>query len=570
MKTFADFGIDLPHGAHGEIDVLCPTCSPTRRKSRDRCLSVNVEKGTWLCMHCGWSGGLGGAKDGPAPYGTAPPKTYQRPRPVPESIAPDVWANAVRWFAEERGIGEAVLHRNRIAAAREYCPVCDAEVGHILFPYERDGIHVNTKHRCGKKHFRMEKGAERIFYGLDDVTGADTIIIVEGEIDKLSLEVAGFTNVLSVPDGAPAPDAAAYTSKFTFLESAESVFSQARRIILAPDADAPGQKLLDELARRIGPEKCSRVLWPDGIKDANDALIQAGPTYLAACIEDAAPFPVEGLITGDDWSHDLTHLYQHGFDRGVESGYLNLDKLYRVRPGLMTVVTGIPGHGKSHFLDQLLIKLAVRHGWTFGVCSPENQPVHRHVASLISVYTGKPFHDGPTPRITPDELRWADAWIGRHFAFILPEEPTVEAILHRARILVYRMGIKGLVIDPWNEIEHSRPASKTETEYISECLGALRRFARHHDLHLWLVAHPTKLKKTDDKIEPLPGLWDISGSAHFRNKADAGISIWRDLTNRDEPVQVHIQKIRFSETGEEGHALFTYDRATGCYHEVRA
>src|SRR5690606_19067766 len=57
-KTFADFGIELPHGACGEVDVTCPQCSPTRKKKHARCLSVNADKGTWMCQHCGWSGGL--------------------------------------------------------------------------------------------------------------------------------------------------------------------------------------------------------------------------------------------------------------------------------------------------------------------------------------------------------------------------------------------------------------------------------------------------------------------------------------------------------------------------------
>ena len=42
------------------------------------------------------------------------------------------------------------------------------------------------------------KGAEKVLYGLDDVVGSSDIIIVEGEMDKLALEEAGFRNVVSV------------------------------------------------------------------------------------------------------------------------------------------------------------------------------------------------------------------------------------------------------------------------------------------------------------------------------------------------------------------------------------
>ncbi len=572
MKTWSDFGIDIPPGARGEIDTTCPQCSGRRKKSNARCLSVNVDDGTWFCHHCGWSGGLGtgqrSASD-PDPYGEPlKPKEWQKPRPIPAVTQPTQWQRAVAWFQSERGIPESVLTRNGVTVATEWCPVCEEHTSHVLFPYERVGVHVNTKHRCVRKHFRMEKGAERILYGIDDATNHPTWIWVEGEIDKLSFEVAGFLNVVSVPDGAPPPDAKHYAGKFAFLESAEGNFHQHTKHVIAVDADAPGRALEAELVRRLGPERCSRVTWPEGIKDANECLVNIGPGYLKECVDRAEAYPVEGIVRVSDLARDLDDLYDHGFDRGVESGWHQFDKHYRSRTGLFTVVTGIAGHGKSHFLDALLVNLAVRHGWTFAICSPENQPLKRHAAGIITTYQGQPFHDGPNPRMSKPDMHRARDWMDQHFAFVLPEEPTIDAILERVRVLVYRMGCKGVVVDPWNELEHSRPASMSETEYISGALGSMRRFARHHDVHLWLVAHPTKLKRDEDGNEPVPTLWDISGSAHFRNKCDAGFVIWRDLKDATKPVLVDVQKIRFAETGELGIVGFSYDRLTGRYREA--
>ena len=53
------------------------------------------------------------------------------------------------------------------------------------------------------------------------ISRAIHLLWCEGELDKLALEVAGFLNVVSVPDGAPTPGSKEYTSKFDFLESAE-------------------------------------------------------------------------------------------------------------------------------------------------------------------------------------------------------------------------------------------------------------------------------------------------------------------------------------------------------------
>jgi twinkle protein len=369
---------------------------------------------------------------------------------------------------------------------------------------------------------------------------------------------------VSVPDGAPAPNATSYSSKFAFLEAAESFLDGVRHIVIATDADEPGQKLMDELARRLGPERCSRVLWEDGIKDANEALVQAGPEYLKACIDDAEPWPVEGIITAHDLVRELDDLYDNGTDPGVKLGMGWLDDLYSIKPGYMSICTGIPSHGKSGFIDQVLVNLAEQHGWGFTIFSPEQQPVHKHLQHLIEIHGREPMlTNGPRPRMSKQTMHEHRRWVGDHFSVLTPESPSIDALLELARIEVFRRGIKGMVIDPWNELEHLRQGSRqNETEYVSEALSKFRRFAIAHQVHVWIVAHPTKLRRNDDGSEPIPNLYDISGSANFRNKADFGITVWRDLTTNDSTVQVHITKARYADQGTLGAVRFTYDPPT--------
>jgi twinkle protein len=565
-KTYADYGIDLPSGAHGEIDVVCPECTPNRKPEHRfrKDLSVNTDLGTWYCHHCDWTGGLG----------TRTPiasriKVWERPRPMPQVTAPTLWQNAVAYFAS-RGIPESVLTEKGVAASTTYCHECGGEVGHVHFPYLVDGEHINTKHRCGKKHFRMERGAQRVLYNLDAVKDSDELIIVEGEIDALSLHTAGITNVVSVPDGAPAPNAKNYSSKFSFLADAEALFTRIRKVVIAVDNDLPGQKLAEELARRIGPEKCWRVEWDEGIKDANECLVTAGPDYLRAVIESAQEYPVEGIFNGRQLKQDLLNLYENGSDPGVGFGQVVLDRHYRVKTGYMTVVTGVPSHGKSTVLDQFLVWLADKHDWTFAIFSPEQQPLVKHQQALIEQYTGLPFSDGPVMRMSREQMIAANEWVADRFSFILPETPAVETILELARFQVFRNGVRGVVIDPWNELEHARPRHQSETEYISDALSQFRRFARNHNVHVWIVAHPTKMRRDDSNKEPVPGLWDISGSAHFRNKADIGMTVWRDLQSTDNQVQVHITKMRFSDSGQLGNVLFEYQPACKRLKELGA
>lgn len=565
VKTWADYAIDIPAGAQGEVDTTCPECSPQRKKKKVKCLSVNADKQTWICHHCGWSGGLvdGASKTDKLHWNK--PK-YRKPQELPKS---DLSKNVLDYFAK-RGIEEPILIRNQISEGVAYMPQAEDHVNCIKFPYFRNGELINVKYRDGKKNFRMEAGAERILYGLDDVLESQWIW-VEGEIDKLTVEAAGYKSCVSVPDGAPSEKTKDYSSKFDFLESASDAIALAKRHVLAVDNDEPGKRLESELARRLGPEKCLRVNWPDGCKDANETLVKHGKLVLRDCIENAKPYPINGVFEVRDFADKIDDLYVYGLKPGLSTGWKSMDEYYTVRPGEWTLVTGIPNHGKSNWLDHLLVNLSSEHGLTIGVFSPENQPIERHASRLISKFAGMPFDRGLTPRIEPEDLKASQFWLDQHFAWILPDDDdswSIARVLELAKVLVFRKGIQGLVIDPWNELDHSRPGNMTETEYISKALTGIRKFARNYGVHVWLVAHPTKMQKNTDGIYPIPTPYDVSGSAHWRNKADNCIAVYRHLHKPGSPVEVHIQKIRFDEIGQLGQVNFNFDKPTGRYLEA--
>jgi len=417
----------------------------------------------------------------------------------------------------------------------------------------------------------MEAGAERVLYGLNDID-SERCVIVEGEIDKLSVETAGVVSCVSVPDGAPSEAAKDYASKFAFLEADRERLDAVREWIIAVDNDGPGKRLEDELARRLGREKCRRVIWPSECKDANDVLRSFGAAVLREAIDNAEPYPLAGVFDVSDVSDRIDRLYEHGWERGVSTGWEEIDRLYTVRPGEFTVVTGIPNSGKSNWVDALLVNLAQAHGWRFAVFSPENQPLEDHMARMCEKWAGAPFAEGPTPRMDRESLRRSKEWVRDHFTWILPDDDsewTVETVLDRARALVFRKGIRGLVIDPWNELEHATPNGMTETVYTGQVLKHIRQFARRNGVHVWVVAHPQKLYRDKESGSyPVPSLYDISGSANWRNKADCGIVVWRDFKDSNTPIEVHVQKIRFRQIGMLGMAKLRYQPSTQTYREL--
>ncbi|MDA8139436.1 MAG: toprim domain-containing protein [Desulfobacteraceae bacterium] len=560
MQSFSDLGIEIPAGTTGEARTTCPQCSGQRRKSKDKCLAVNVAEGAFFCHHCGWSGGL--KKEDEKPL-NAEPKTYRKPEYKP---APSLPEKVIEYF-KTRKIPEAILTANKIGYGKSW-----ADKGGIQFPYFKGGAVVNVKHRSHDKQFRQEKEAEKCLYRFDEIAklAGDALIITEGEIDALSVQAAGFEMVTSIPAGAPSPGAKSYTTKFDFLKSAEEVFKSYKRIILAMDADAPGRTAEVELARRIGPEKCYRVKYPEGCKDANDVLVKHGEARLMAIIEGATPYPVSGLFRAEDFVSDIQRRYDEGIQRGLATGFTSLDGLYFVKEGRLCVVTGIPGHGKSTFVDNLCILLAMLYGFKVAVFSPENWQTDNHLAHLLPKVAGKPFRQTRySNRMSPAEMQKALDFLNEHFFFIVPEEDilSVDVILEKARVAIFRHGIKGLIIDPWNEVEHNY-SGQTEAQYLSLQLTKIRRFARQYGIHVWIIAHPRNLIK--DKLTcsySVPTMYEISGGAHWRNKADIGLCVHRPNLN-DDVSEIIIQKMRFCEEGRIGKASLKYIRDTEQFEDV--
>jgi len=555
MKTFQDFGIDLKGRTGEEVKTTCPQCSHTRKKQSYPCLNVNTLKGIWHCHHCGWSGGLGSG----VINRSAPPsrRVYPKPEFRPASLS----EKAHEWFTK-RGVTTEVLVRNRVSMERVWMPQIEDEVTAIAFPYYKGGEVVNIKYRDAQKNFRQVAGAEKILYKYDDISTQQTIIC-EGEMDALSLEVAGFQHCISVPDGAPEVRATNFDKKFEFLD--DERLDAVKQWVLAVDSDEPGRKLEDELSRRLGREKCLRVIWPEDCKDANEVLVKHGAQRLRECIEDAKPFPVEGVFSIDDIADDIDQMLEFGMVQGEPTGWESVNGLYKPAPGQWTLVTGIPSMGKSEWLDAMAVNIAENAGWTFGICSPENQPISWHAAKLIEKRMGSRLVAGQV-----DRVRFADAkeWMNQHFHFIMPEEPSLDSVLAKAKVLIRRQGMKGLIIDPYNELDHTkRKDGVSETEYVSLFLTQMRKFARDNQIHIWLVAHPSKLMKDKDGTYPVPDGYAVSGSAHFYNKADNIIAVHRDTSNPRAATEVHVQKVRSRWLGKRGTAYLQWQSHSGRFTE---
>jgi len=551
----------------GQHRVQCPFCSSTRRKKGMKDLSLNIEKEHILynCHHC--------LETGKIKLELHEIKTRRKPMQL--AVKHDYKGlsdNAIAWL-NSRGISEETANKAKLKTSKTYIRAVNAETECVVFPYTNQGQQYAAKIRSLSDKGFSCNGSPQSFFNIDNVATNDDLIICEGEMDALSFMEAGYDSVVSVPNGAvmkvvdadvdPEED-----NKFKFLWDAKKKIDLAAKIIIATDHDSAGQAMAEEIARRIGKDRCWKIEFPEDCKDANDVLVKHGKKKLDDITAFCKPWPVAGLYDASHFYKDLDEIYVNGIGSGAKTGYPNVDELYSVVEGQLTVVTGHPSSGKSEFIDQIMINLASREDWKFGICSFENEP-RIHIAKLISKYLEKPFFDGMTPRMTKSELERGKAFIQSHFSFVYQADgsmATVEGIIERLKVAVMRNGIKGAIIDPYNYIAKSRDIS--ETDWISDMLTKLRVFAQSHGIHLWFVAHPTKMMRDQNGKIPAPKGYDISGSAAWFAKADVGLTVHRPDPNKTES-QIHIWKCRFSWVGQQGQASLYFNPVTSTYtHEL--
>ena len=264
----------------------------------------------------------------------------------------------------------------------------------------------------------------------------------------------------------------------------------------------------------------------------------------------------------------ISHYNDPNAAAGQSTGWPVMDEFFKHKPGNLVIVTGIPGSGKSEWLDMVMVKAIQKHRWKWVVFSPENYPPEFHFQKLAEKYMDSPMFAkyGRKP-LSPDDINRAITGLSEYVTIVTPEESglTIDKVLAKFRLAKQKYGINAAIIDPYNEVEHKRAKNVSEVEYQSEFLSRVRNFGRLHDIEMFVVAHPTKMFFGDDGEYRVPNMYDISGSAHWNNKADIGISVWRSFQRQDNLTNVHILKVRDKNIGKRGKVVFDWDYITGVY-----
>lgn len=488
-------------------------------------------------------------------------KLFEKPVPRLEKLS----KKSLDYLEGQRGISNNTLLRMQITEAIEWMPQFEKEVPVICFNYFRGNELVNIKFRGPKKSFKLAKGAELIFYNLDALQGEKEAIIVEGEMDCLTCVDCGVCNVVSVPNGAGIGNL-----QLEYLDRCYEAFEDKVKIILATDNDHPGLALREELARRLGIDRCYIVEYPEGCKDINEVKLKHGADKVKKILGNAKEWPIRGIFTTEQLAPTVYDWYYHGYPKGASSKIPGFDQFLTLAPGQITTITGIPSHGKDEFTNWLMVQLSVHAGWIWGdIGFEESAP--ETITKLAEKFTKRAFgfrHD-ISNRIAENQLDWALAMIDQYFKILDSDEiePTLGNILEVATTLVKRFGIKGFRINPWNWVLQDR-GNKNETDTVSDMYSEIIRWSRKWGVHVIVIAHPTKVQKGPDGRYVVPTLYSISGSAHFYNKTHNGITVYRDSIT--DVTTIYIQKVKQSWYGQIGWAAYRYNTLTRQYEYVES
>lgn len=464
---------------------------------------------------------------------------------------------AIAWAAT-RGISKRTLELLRVSGGTAPIQELNQRRDVLMFrlPY---GWKART---YPDKHFISMPGTKPTFWGIDEVLKAQpkVVYITEGEMDRCALVEAGLEpgEVLAAAGaaGAKREEALAYVD-----EALKAGLDHVESFVLCMDQDEPGLALRKMMARVLGLARCKFIDWPEPDKDANDYLIRHGDDVLASTLRTAPKWwPASGVYRLRDMPEQpKMELWSTGFDRWKNQLWLG--------SGTLSVVTGQPTHGKTHFWAQVWYQIAKRYDIQIGVATFETTARPHFENYLRQFHLGRKIRFGPA-NFTFDELKAADDWIHEHYLFFDHEDgrPTLGWLLENAEIAVRRHKLKVLDIDPWNRLEAHRAQGENETDYIGKCLRELYQFAKGLQVHVQVVAHPSK--SDFSMYGRMPGLENIAGSKNWENMCDQGFVVWRPRLYDDNGVrqtyaELHHLKSRFDQLGHASKFGIEYQEDAG-------
>jgi replicative DNA helicase len=315
--------------------------------------------------------------------------------------------------------------------------------------------------------------------------------------------------------------------------------------------------VMDKSARRGAIETMRRA----ALALRSDAEYAATVDGMLASLQSA--LPTGKVADPTEVSMDFYERLEGQTVPAFRSGWQELDQRFTLPRGMLTIMTGLPGSGKSTFLDALLMRYCEGDGRVV-FFSPEQGPPGRHLVNLVHSRIGS----DPVGSSRRDEIEDARQWwMGRVSWIEDHRDNTTSAVLAIARARAAK-GANILVIDPYNNLAPDGRFDRQDL-YIQDLLRKVKRFARETSMAVVIVAHPKSVPVVagTDSVFRVPTAGDISGGQEWWNHADLIVTVWRnqsgeraDVYGDRNDVRVIVQKVRDAgRVGNMGETRFAFD-----------
>ena len=572
---------------------ICPNCSHTRKPENraERCVEYNPTKKRLTCHNgCGFYAYIG--KD--ALEARFEKKEYVAPRPLPKLENPitEEW----QVFFLRRGITLETLKLKKVQCLQANFK--EKKTGNVItktaiaFPYYLDETtHTMTKMRSIEKENKSSFETMPIPYNFQTVTEkTEKILWVEGEIDCLSWVQIGAESetfaVLSIPSGA--------NGSIEFLENIFERILNIKKHIIAMDDDMAGIKMRNAIVGRLGADICEIMEYPyfcteknRTCKDSNEVLAEHGDKALLSCLEQARPIPVTGEATEKEreeaWADIIVNgrkpfeklLFPNGLSVSASgtTASQNFDNIATWNIGqAFSLITGAPGSAKTQFSFNVAVRLSILYGVKWVVMSPETGGFDSVDELLANIFLGdsvvkyKRWNYEQAPQ---NLLKLAFSFVSTHFKIIKESDMPnlkLQTVLDTISQLKYRYGCKGAIIDPWNALDDA--FGENISVSLNERLNSVQNFTKQNDMHVIVVAHPSKLPNDANGNPIMTSYYQINGGAAWGNKCDNIFIINRDYGTGDknrmgDNVFVKVDKFKKSYAGSKGEVKFSYCIKTG-------
>ena len=534
----------------------CPFCQGGQHNDKYT-FSVSLRTGQYNCLRgtCGEHGGfvsLAKAFNFPLDFGTQAPMKKEYKRLPQKKLSEIVVRDTAIEYMKSRGISENTVRKFGITAQKDNpdtlsIPFFDWN-GELTFIKYR-----NTKYQKGQNGSKewCEKGAKPILYGIPFVDYSNkTLVITEGQIDSLSLYEAGIPNAVSVPMG---------KNNFDWINLCWDFLCEFNEIVVFGDHENGEVTLADELNRRLKKHIIKVVKTEDyhGLKDANDIFRQYGADALKTAVSNAAPVPVNHIVSLADVKAvsvgDIPHF---------KSGIAELDGVIGgLFEGQYILLTGKRGEGKSTFMSQLVCE-AIDQGINTLVYSGELpntmfknwldiQLTGRQHLLKRTLDTGKEYYEVPLG-IQNCINNW---YRERVFVVDNTELSDGEDLFDILEAAVYRYGIRFVCIDNLMTVVDCDGKSDY---YLSQTatVNKVKALTKRTGCTVLMVAHERKQAASDTNDQ-------VSGTANITNLADVVIAYRRNKTGGEYDAEIEISKNRtFGEL-----YLTSADKSIGVYFD---